>query len=134
MAIYTMVTYACQAFIGYSSMPYKDPVVRAQKQREYSKNWYEKNKAKHLEGTKKNKAEAKRQFKAFKARLSCVKCGENHPATLDFHHHTPHPSNRKISSYLTDGQYTRAIEEIMNKCIVLCSNCHRKHHYEEQKK
>jgi hypothetical protein len=22
----------------------------------------------------------------------------------------------------------------MNKCVVLCSNCHRKHHYEERQK
>ena len=115
-------------------MPYKDPVVKTLKQREYSKKWYEANKAKHLEGTKRNKAEAKRQFKEFKSGLSCTICGENHPATLDFHHHTPHPSNRKISSLITDGQYSKAIEEIMAKCIVLCSNCHRKHHYEENKK
>ena len=115
-------------------MPYKDPTVRAQKQREYSKKWYEHNKPKQLEMNRKNKAEAKRQYKEFKSRLSCIKCGENHPATLDFHHHTPHPANRKISSLITDGQYTKAIEEIMEKCIVLCSNCHRKHHYEENKK
>lgn len=115
-------------------MPYKDPQVKAQKQKEYSKKYYEKNKEKQIELNRKNKSEAKRQFKEFKSRLSCVQCGENHPATLDFHHHTPHPANRKISSLITDGQYTRAIQEIAEKCIVLCSNCHRKHHYEEQKK
>lgn len=115
-------------------MPYKDPAVRKAKHKEYSKNWYENNREKAIESNRKSKAEAKRQFREFKSRLSCTKCGENHPATLDFHHHTPHPANRKISSLLTDGQFTRAIQEIMEKCIVLCSNCHRKHHYEEQKK
>ena len=114
-------------------MPYKDPVVRAQKQKEYSKKWYENNKPKQLEMNRKNKRQARADFAAFKANLRCTKCGENHPATLDFHHHTPHPANRKISSLITDGQYTKAIEEIMEKCIVLCSNCHRKHHWEENK-
>ena len=115
-------------------MPYKDPAVRKAKHKEYSKKWYDNNKSKQLELNKKNRAEGRRLFREFKARLSCIKCGEDHPATLDFHHHTPNPANRKISSLISGGQYTKAIQEIQEKCVVLCSNCHRKHHYEENKK
>lgn len=114
-------------------MPYKDLAVRAQKQKEYSKRWYDANKEKHLETTKRNRAKDRKAFREFKSRLSCISCGESHPATLDFHHHTPHPSNRKVNVLITNGQYARAMEEIMNNCVVMCSNCHRKHHYEEQK-
>jgi hypothetical protein len=80
-----------------------------------------------------NKKRNRTEFAAFKATLSCTKCGENHPSTLDFHHHTPHPSNIKINELLRSGRISFAIEEIMSKCTVLCSNCHRVHHWEERK-
>jgi hypothetical protein len=113
-------------------MPYSDVEIRKQKNREYSRKYYAKNKQKVQEATNKVRRAGRQAFKEFKSRLSCVTCGENHPATLDFHHHTPHPDNIKISKLLADGRFSFAIEEIMNKCVVLCSNCHRKHHYEER--
>ena len=126
-----MIFYNCQCFIGFY-MPYSDVEIRKQKNREYSRRYYEKNKKKVQEATNKVRRAGRQAFKEFKARLSCIHCGENHPATLDFHHHTPHPDNIKISKLLSDGRFSLAIEEIMNKCVVLCSNCHRKHHYEER--
>lgn len=115
-------------------MPYKDLVMRALKQCEYSKKHYEKNKEAVLVRNAALKRKWRAEFQAFKATLSCIKCGENHPATLDFHHHTPHPSNQKVNKLISNGAYNKAIEEITNNCVVLCSNCHRKHHWEENKK
>jgi hypothetical protein len=113
-------------------MPYSDVEIRKQKNREYSRKYYAKNKKKVQEATNQNRRAGRSAFRAFKATLSCIHCGENHPATLDFHHHTPHKDNIKISKLLADGRFSFAIEEIMLKCVVLCSNCHRKHHYEER--
>ena len=113
-------------------MPYKDPVLRALKGKEYSKTYYQRNKFKIQTLTNENRRAGRQAFRAFKATLSCTKCGESHPATLDFHHHTPSKDNIKISKLLADGRFSFAIEEIMNKCVVLCSNCHRKHHWEER--
>ena len=113
-------------------MPYADQELRRKKNREYSRRYYEKNKKKVLEASNQTRRAGRAAFRAFKARLSCIVCGENHPATLDFHHHTPHPDNIKISKLLADGRFSFAVEEIMNKCVVMCSNCHRKHHYEER--
>lgn len=115
-------------------MPYKDPEVRRLKAKEYSKKHYEQNKSAVQARTNENRRVGRRAFKAFKATLACTKCGENHPATLDFHHHTPHKDNIKISRLLADGRFTLAMSEIKEKCIVLCSNCHRKHHHEERKR
>ena len=111
-------------------MSYKDIETRRAKAREYYKANPEPTKLRNRINKRKNRAE----FAAFKASLSCTKCGENHPATLDFHHHTPHPNNIKINKLVRAGRFEFAIEEIMNKCVVLCSNCHRKHHWEENKK
>ena len=74
------------------------------------------------------------EFMAWKATLSCSVCGENHPATLDFHHHTPHPDNVKINILIMNHRYNFARKEIAEKCTVLCSNCHRKHHWDDRRK
>jgi len=114
-------------------MPYKDPEKRKQKAKEYSKKHYETNKTARIAQISIHKKSARQQFFEFKSRLSCVHCGENHPATLDFHHVIRHPSNRKIYELTRNGAYDAAIKEISEKCIVLCSNCHRIHHWEEHK-
>jgi 5-methylcytosine-specific restriction endonuclease McrA len=115
-------------------MPYKDVAKQKEKQREYARKYYEANKDKVIAASAKARKNQRAEFAAFKARLSCTKCGENHPATLDFHHVVPNPANKKITELLRSGRYNFAIEEIMNKCVVLCSNCHRKHHWEESKR
>jgi hypothetical protein len=62
--------------------------------------------------------------------LKCIKCGESHPATLDFHHNDPTTKEKSISS-MKDHTKAKILEEI-KKCDILCSNCHRIHHYEER--
>jgi hypothetical protein len=113
-------------------MPYKDPEVRKRKHAEYSKKYYEANKQKIITNGKIRKKIRKVDWQAFKATLSCVNCGENHPATFDFHHVERHPDNRKVHKLLQGNNIGGALEEI-KKCIVLCANCHRKHHWEEDR-
>lgn len=71
-----------------------------------------------------------RQFKD-----KCSRCGETHPACLDFHHIEEKESsiaNMINRSSLTSSLKEKIIAEI-KKCEVLCSNCHRKVHWEERK-
>lgn len=71
-----------------------------------------------------------RQFKD-----RCKHCGETHPATLDFHHIEGKEhgiSNLVNRTNLTDEIKALIIIEIQ-KCIVLCSNCHRKLHWNENR-
>jgi hypothetical protein len=91
---------------------------------------YEKNKAAYIARAAETKRKCREEWAAYKATLSCVRCGENHPATLDFHHAIRLPNNRKVHKLAGAGMLKAAMEEI-KKCIVLCANCHRKHHYEE---
>lgn len=113
-------------------MPYKDPELRKQKAREYSKKHYRANRAQCIARVREKKQIARQNFIEFKSRLSCVKCGQNHPATLDFHHVVRDPSNKKIYELTQNGAYDAAIKEISEKCVVLCNNCHRIHHWEER--
>ena len=113
-------------------MPYKDPKVRKEKQAGYSKKYYSRNKDKHRALSKTNRAIAKARWVIFKSTLSCIKCGFSHSAALDFHHINPSEKENLVSKLVSDGRYTAARKEV-KKCVVLCANCHRVHHYEEIK-
>lgn len=99
----------------------------------WGKAYYEKNKAAYIARSDARKKKGREEFATFKATLACTHCGEDHPATLDFHHVIRKPENRKVHRLIANGQYEAAMREIKEKCVVLCSNCHRKVHWEEKK-
>lgn len=108
-------------------MPYKD----LEKRRQANRDGYYRNKTAAKERVKAYKQKLRRKWAAYKATLSCVNCGENHPAALDFHHVVRDETNRKICELLHNQAYLKVFEEI-KKCIVLCANCHRKEHHNER--
>ena len=111
-------------------MPYKDPEKRKAKAREYSAKHYAAHKAAHIEAVKKVRREGKREWLSFKASLGCSQCGVSHPAVIDFHH-PPGTKKYAVNKLVSDGNYARAYAEA-SKCIILCANCHRIHHYDER--
>jgi hypothetical protein len=114
-------------------MPFKDPVVRKEKQAGYSKAYYEKNKKEVIQKINAKKKAHKGWFAEFKATKSCTICGESRPATLDFHHTDPKKTNKKVHKLVSDGHTKIRLLKEIEKCVVLCSNCHRVHHEEERK-
>ena len=77
--------------------------------------------------------EDKKEFVAnIKSQLKCQKCGESKEYMLDFHHLDPSEKETTIAR-MTSNNYRidRVLNEIQ-KCIVLCSNCHREFHYFEE--
>ena len=105
-------------------MPIKDPVKR----RAYRRRWYAKNKESEKEHVKRRKLEIRNWFRKYKLTLSCSKCSENHPATLEFHHKDPKDKKRDVTMFAHHGWSIRKIKEEISKCRVLCANCHRKEH------
>jgi predicted HNH restriction endonuclease len=101
--------------------------------REYQRRHYEANKQAYIDRAAARKEVYRAQWTAFKATLACTKCGENHPSTLDFHHVVRSPENKKVHRLIANMAFKKAMEEL-KKCIVLCSNCHRKLHWEEYQK
>ena len=62
----------------------------------------------------------------------CVQCGYNKsPAALDFHHKDPKEKSFTISSRATAA--FSIIRAELDKCILLCSNCHREEHGKKYK-
>jgi hypothetical protein len=113
-------------------MPYKDLEVRKAYHKLRSHEHYLKTIETTKQRTKENKKKARLEWVDFKAALKCTVCGESHPSALDFHHEDPATKDRAVSWYLKNSQFAKAKEET-KKCIVLCANCHRKHHWEEKK-
>lgn len=93
--------------------------------------WYERNKARVIAKNAQTRRETQEWFREHKKTLSCIQCGQNHPATLDFHHVVRRPDNRKMRDLLKNGVKSRILEELA-KCVVLCANCHRIHHWNER--
>jgi NADH:ubiquinone oxidoreductase subunit D len=113
-------------------MPFKDLEVRRVRQAVYSKTYYEKNKQNVIQKINAKKKIHKTWFVNFKKQLSCVTCGYDHPAAMDFHQVEQKKSNRKVHKLVSDGHTKKRILEEIDKCVVLCSNCHRVHHHDER--
>ena len=98
-----------------------------EKMREYRREWYRRNKEHAVQEVMRYHKELSDWFREFKTTLKCLRCGENDPACLDFHHRDGKEKDRAVSKMLKYGK-KKLLAEIA-KCDVLCSNCHRKFHY-----
>ena len=58
----------------------------------------------------------------------CVVCGEDHPVALQFHHLDPKIKDSTVSAMLRVKTDWTAIVAEIEKCAILCSNCHIKVH------
>ena len=83
---------------------------------------YANNKENYITNGLKNK----KWFMDYKRGLECNRCGFSHPAALDFHHKDP--STKEIRFDRVSKNNQEKIMKEIEKCEVLCSNCHRIHH------
>lgn len=59
--------------------------------------------------------------------FGCCFCEEKEPICLDFHHKDPHNKSDEVSDLIRRKMKKETFDEI-SKCIIVCSNCHRKIH------
>jgi len=73
---------------------------------------------------------AKRFVFEIKSRSKC-KCGEQYVACLDFHH----KYNKQFTvQQMTVGRFSvDKIKKELDKCVLICKNCHRKLHIKDKK-
>lgn len=109
-------------------MPYKDPEKRREYQRNYMRSWYQNNKSTHIAYVRNRDRKIEAWLKEYKLSLSCLSCGETHPACLEFHH--INPQEKKFTIGRQERRVSlKSLQEEIAKCRVLCANCHRKEHY-----
>lgn len=77
-----------------------------------------------------NRYQRNRDFvNEFKATKGCMDCGIINPVVLDFHH-VGDDKTKNISHMITKGYSLERIQLEINKCVVLCANCHRIRHHQ----
>lgn len=62
----------------------------------------------------------------------CAQCGyEEHMSAFDFHHLNPLKKDYCIGTMIARSYNWEKIKKELDKCIVLCANCHRKLHWDD---
>lgn len=100
-------------------------------QKKYHRDWYHAHKdvygpRKRIRGLRTRRF-IRRILNEFKLIVGCKECGYcKHPRALEFHHRDPVTKKFDISSGATVYGLKRVLEEV-DKCDVLCANCHAIH-------
>ena len=71
-------------------------------------------------------ADTKEKMVEYLKNKQCINCGEDDHIVFDFHHVDPSKKD-----FIISGGYMRKWEKILieiNKCVILCANCHRRVH------
>jgi hypothetical protein len=103
-------------------MPAKNP-------KEYASNHYQQNKNKYAERSKLARLRTKEWYNELMNTKFCEKCGESDIIVLEWHHVDPSKKDMSVADMLTRRGKQTILEEI-DKCICLCTNCHRRLHHE----
>ena len=115
-------------------MPKKFETI--EERREYNRAYYHRSSEEQRQRIKdrhtENKHKSREYIRSLKDSLKCYQCGEDHIAVLDFHHLDPLQKDGNVSTAWANGWSTKKIDDEIAKCVVLCSNCHRKHHWLER--
>jgi len=69
----------------------------------------------------------------FKKKSKCIECGYENPVALQFHHKNPKEKKYTISLMVSQGYPIESIEKEIEKCDILCANCHLIKHQSEKK-
>lgn len=79
------------------------------------------------------KKEKKEWVDSLKQKCKCSRCDEDRYFCLEYHHLKPENKKFAISEAIRQGYGKESILKEIDKCIVLCSNCHRHlHHLEKE--
>lgn len=98
-------------------------------QSKQKKAWYEKNKDFHKEKIYENKQRNIETSRAyvwdFLLAHPCAECGETDPTVLEFDH-VRGEKRAEVTKLMRDGYTLKIIQEEIEKCVVLCANCHKR--------
>lgn len=95
----------------------------------YQRRYYERNKVIFRDQAEFSRRRNKQFVTELKNGLVCCVCGETHPACLQFHHRDPSEKVANISDAINQGWSIERIKSEIEKCDIVCANCHGKIHW-----
>ena len=105
-------------------MPRNNPEAQAR----YFKKWYANNRQRCIDAAAARDNQIRRTVSAYKAKRGCAHCPEKDPVCLEFHHVDPDLKDINIADIANKGWGDKRLMSEIEKCEVLCSNCHKKEH------
>ena len=87
----------------------------------------------HSEYMKQRYQSKKEIIQDLKSKCACAKCGDTRGYVLDYHHIDPSIKEEGIARMTSNNYNLEKVFTEIEKCAVLCSNCHRELHYLMQK-
>src|SRR5689334_10107757 len=109
-------------------------MTKAERHKEYMREiWYPRNRAKHKARVRGIQLRHRKENQAYirTIKIQCSRCPETHPATLDFHHKNPRRKIATVSFMVLNGWSLDRVKKEVEKCEIMCANCHRKEHWKE---
>jgi len=91
-------------------------------------NWYERNKQVQRENATRHRKEYRQVLREYVSEYlsthPCQNCGESDPVVLEFHH--VGEKKNEVSVIVGRGSSLETLIAEIQKCIVLCGNCHKR--------
>ena len=102
-------------------------------QRTFNRNNYQKDKVRQAARVKKNRDNSRQRaydflYSYYNHDPKCEKCGESDLRCLQFHHLDPTQKEIQVSDLCYQGYGIERIKQELDKCILVCANCHCKIH------
>jgi hypothetical protein len=91
--------------------------------------WYSANAQRKMSWQQRRREEIRAWFAELKSGRECERCGERRPHCLQFHHVDAEDKDTEVATAVGYGFSRERIIAEVAKCIVLCANCHLKHHW-----
>ena len=96
-------------------------------QRDFAKKHYLENKASYKINREKTRARNKKFLLDYKENKVCGDCGFDNPIALEFHHLKDKKYN--VAQLVSQGVSLKTFQQEIDKCILICANCHRIRHH-----
>ena len=109
-------------------MPYKNQNQHREQIKAYQKEWEARNRDKRRGYCQKYSDRLRDFINNLKSESGCSQCPEKDWRCLDFHHRNPSEKTIEIVRAVRLGWGRDRIQKEVDKCDVLCANCHRKFH------
>lgn len=95
-----------------------------------NREWYQKNREARRKQIRAREDEIAKWFVTYKKTLKCETCGfDKHHAAITFHHVDPKKKDFTLARAARWGYSKDRIMQEIQKCKVLCMNCHMILHY-----